>query len=194
MKHEVFRRELDYIKDDRIRTSCETILDMLPDYFYEIPASSTGKFHPEFSLGTGGLVRHVKVAVRIAKELLDNPCIGDKYTSNEKDIMIFTLLLHDGLKSGLVQNRYTQTNHPTLIKNFVLDNKDKIDLKDDELDLFCKCVEAHMGPWNTDHDGNEILPKPKTKYETFVHMCDFLSSKKFLDVKFKDNEIYERGN
>ena len=90
MKHEVFRRELDYIKDDRIRKACETVLDMLPDYFYEIPASSTGKYHPEFSLGTGGLVRHVKVAVRIAKELLDNPCIGDKYTDNEKDIMIFS--------------------------------------------------------------------------------------------------------
>ena len=74
MKHEVFRKELDYIKDDRIRSSCEIILDMLPDYFYEIPASSTGKYHPDFSLGDGGLVRHVKVAVRIAKELLDNPC------------------------------------------------------------------------------------------------------------------------
>ena len=87
MKHEVFRRELEYIKDERIRKSCEIILDMLPDYFYEIPASSTGKYHPDFSLGEGGLVRHVKVAVRIAKELLDNPCIGDKYNNNEKDII-----------------------------------------------------------------------------------------------------------
>ena len=49
-----------------------------------------------------------------------------------------------------------------------------------------------MGPWNTDYDGNEILPKPKTKYENFVHMCDFLSSKKFLDVKFDNNNIKER--
>ncbi len=192
MKHEIFKKELSYIKDLRIRNSCITILDMLPDYFYEIPASSTGKYHPEFSLGEGGLVRHVKVAVRLAKELLDNPCIGSKYTSNEKDIMLFTLILHDGLKSGLVYNRYTQADHPTLIKNFVLENKDKITLTEDELKLFASCVEAHMGPWNTDYDGNEILPKPKTKYENFVHMCDFLSSKKFLDVKFKDNEIDER--
>ena len=192
MKHEVFNVELKYIKDERIRNSCITVLDMLPDYFYEIPASSTGKYHPEFSLGKGGLVRHVKVAVRLAKDLLDNPCIGDKYTSNEKDIMIFTLILHDGLKSGLVYNRYTQANHPTLIKDFVLKNKDKIELTDNELDLFSHCVEAHMGPWNTDYDGNEILPKPKTKYENFVHMCDFLSSKKYLDVKFVDNEIVDR--
>ena len=192
MKHEVFKIELSYITDERIRKSCETILDMLPDYFYEIPASSTGKYHPEFSLGDGGLVRHVKVAVRLAKELLDNPCIGDKYTQNEKDIMIMTLILHDGLKSGLVYNRYTQANHPTLIKNFVLENKDKIELTSNELELFSRAVESHMGPWNKDYDGNEILPKPKTKYENFVHMCDFLSSKKFLDVKFENNEIKDR--
>ena len=192
MKHEEFKKELSYIKDLRIRKSCEIILDMLPDYFYEIPASSTGKYHPEFSLGEGGLVRHVKVAVRIAKELLDNPCIGGKYTDNEKDIMIFTLILHDGLKSGLEHNRYTQANHPTLIKNFVLENKDKIELTSSELDLFMHAVESHMGPWNTDYDGNEILPKPKTKYETFVHMCDYLSSKKFLNVNFENNEIKER--
>lgn len=192
MKHEIFNCELNYISDDRIRKSCEIILDLLPDYFYEIPASSTGKYHPDFSLGKGGLVRHVKVAVRLAKELLDNPCIGDKYTSNEKDIMIFTLILHDGLKSGLNHEKYTRADHPTLIKNFVLDNKNKIELTEDELDLFAHCVESHMGYWNTDYNGTPILPKPKSKYEKFVHMCDFLSSKKFLDVKFDNNEIVER--
>jgi len=191
MKHEVFNKELSYIKDNRIKESTITILDMLPDYFYEIPASSTGKYHPEFSLGEGGLVRHVKVAVRLAKELLDNPSIGDKYSSNEKDIMLMSLILHDGLKSGLVYNRYTQANHPTLIKNFVNEHKDKLSLTDNELDLFSHTVESHMGPWNTDYEGREILPKPKTKYENFVHMCDFLSSKKFLNVKFQDNEICE---
>ena len=189
MKHEVFKKELSYIKDARIRRSTEIILNLLPDYFYEIPASSTGKYHPAFSLGEGGLVRHVKVAVRIAKELLDNPTIGNKYTSIEKDVMIMALILHDGLKSGLVHNRYTQANHPTLIKKFVFDNKDKLELEEEELTLFGKVVESHMGSWNTDYDGVEILPVPKTKCENFVHMCDYLSSKKFLNVNFINNEI-----
>ena len=189
MKSDVFKTELNYIKDKRIIESTKVILELLPDYFYEIPASSTGKYHPTFSLGEGGLVRHVKVAVRFAKELLDNPNIGDKYTNVEKDIMIMALILHDGLKSGLIHNRYTQANHPTLIKNFVIENKNKLELSDDELELFGKVVESHMGPWNKDYDGNEILPIPKTKCENFVHMCDYLSSKKFLDVNFIDNEI-----
>ena len=191
MKSDVFKTELNFIKDERIRNSTKTILELLPDYFYEIPASSTGKYHPSFSLGEGGLVRHVKVAVRFAKELLDNPLIGNKYTDNEKDVMIMALILHDGLKSGLTHNRYTQANHPTLIKNFVNDHKKDIELSNNELDLFSHVVESHMGIWNKDYEGHEILPIPKTKYENFVHMCDYLSSKKFLDVHFNGMEIDE---
>ena len=70
--YEVFNKELGYIKDERIRNSLKTMLNLLPEYFYQIPASSTGKYHPEFTLGDGGLVRHVRAAVRIAYELLQN--------------------------------------------------------------------------------------------------------------------------
>ena len=193
MKHEVFKTELNYIKDERIRKSCSIILDLLPDYFYEIPASSTGKYHPKFSLGDGGLVRHVKVAVRIGKELLDNPSFTNNYKDWEKDVMLMTLILHDGLKSGLVHNRYTAFDHPILIRDFVNNHKDEIDLKKEELELFSRCVESHMGgvPWNKNSYTNEELPVPKSKYQVFVHMCDFLSSKKFLNVNFNDNEIID---
>ena len=49
-----------------------------------------------------------------------------------------------------------------------------------------------MGPWNTDYlTKEEILPKPKNKYQNFVHMCDYLASRKFLDIKFENDEIIE---
>ncbi|MBQ8473002.1 MAG: HD domain-containing protein [Bacilli bacterium] len=182
-----FKKELSYIKSDRIRKSCEVMISLLPDYFFTIPASSTGKYHPEFTLGEAGLVRHVKAAVMIAKDLLDNPCIGDKYTSDEKDLMLMTLLLHDGLKSGLTHNRYTQFDHPTLIKNYIRDNKDKLSLTDEEIKFIGRAIESHMGPWNKDYNGNEVLPVPKTKYENFVHMCDYLASRKYLNIKFDNN-------
>ena len=191
-KKDYFKKELKYIKNEKIRKSCEVMLNLLPDYFFQIPASSTGKYHPEFSLGDMGLVRHVKAAVKIAKDLLDNPCIGSKYTSDEKDLMLMTLILHDGLKSGLVKNRYTQVDHPTLIKNYIIENKDKLELTDFEIKFVGKAIESHMGPWNKDFNGNEILPIPKTKYENFVHMCDYLASRKYLNIKFDDsNNILE---
>lgn len=186
-KKDYFKKELSYIKNKNIKDSCETMIGLLPDYFFQIPASSTGKYHPKFTLGDSGLVRHVKVAVLIAKDLLSDPSIGDKYSDDEKDLMLMALILHDGLKSGLTHNRYTQVDHPTLIKNYIIDNKDKLKLSADELKFVGKVIESHMGPWNTDYNGNEVLPKPKTKYENFVHMCDYLASRKYLNVEFDNN-------
>ena len=51
MKSDVFNVELNKIEDEDIKESTKYILNKLPDYFYEVPASSTGKYHPSFSLG-----------------------------------------------------------------------------------------------------------------------------------------------
>ena len=47
-----------------------------------------------------------------------------------------------------------------------------------------------MGQWNYDsYKQKEVLPKPKTAEQRFVHMCDYLASRKFIDVKFNGNDI-----
>ena len=186
-----FRTELRYIKNSNIGTSARKMIELLPDYFFEIPASSTGKYHPPFALGDGGLVRHTKVAVRFAYELLTNECIGNVFTDTEKDLIILALILHDGCKSGLVKGQYTVANHPSIVAKLISDNKDKFTLEDDQIKLLCSMIEAHMGPFNKDYKGNAILPLPSNKYQKFVHMCDLLASKKFLDVRFENNEIIE---
>ena len=48
-------------------------------------------------------------------------------------------------------------------------------------------IASHMGPWTKDYNGNEVLPPPKTKYQNFVHMCDYLASRKFINLEFDDN-------
>lgn len=182
--NEYFIKELFYIKNPRIRESANTLVNLLPEYFYHIPASSTGKYHPKYALGDGGLLRHTKVVVRIGYELLNNNSIGHSFTSDEKDLMLLGMMLHDGLKSGLVQEKYTRYDHPLLAAQFVIDNKDKTKLTDLEVKLLTNAMESHMGEWNTDYNGNEILPKPSNKYQRMVHMCDFLASKKFIEVEF----------
>lgn len=182
--NEYFIKELFYIKNPRIRESANTLVNLLPEYFYHIPASSTGKYHPKYALGDGGLLRHTKVVVRIGYELLNNNSIGHSFTSDEKDLMLLGMMLHDGLKSGLVQEKYTRYDHPLLAAQFVIDNQDKTKLTDLEIKLLTNAMESHMGEWNTDYNGNEILPKPSNKYQRMVHMCDFLASKKFIEVEF----------
>lgn len=71
-KISVFNTEYNYIRNEKYRDNIKILVNLLPDYFFEVAASSTGKYHPSFSLGEGGLVRHTKVAVKIAHELLEN--------------------------------------------------------------------------------------------------------------------------
>ena len=183
-----FDKELQYIKSDRIKRSLITMINKLPDYFFEVPASSTGKYHPSFSLGEGGLLRHTKVAVRIAYELFNDSSLTN-FTSDEKDLIIFSLVLHDGLKSGKTKSEYSLFEHPIIMSNYIKESKDDLELTDEELDFVCRCIETHMGPWTTNYKGEEVLSPPKDKYQRFVHMCDYLSSKKFLDVKFINDNI-----
>lgn len=190
-KVKIFEKELNYIKNEKYKKSSEILLELLPDYFYEIPASSTGKYHPSYALGEGGLVRHTKAAVKIGYELLKNNTIGNVFKNDEKDLIIISLLIHDGLKSGINHEKYTRFDHPLLISEYVKENKDKLEFSDDEIEFICLNVETHMGEWNIDYNGNEVLPLPKNKYQKFVHMCDFLASRKFIEVPFKDNEINE---
>lgn len=58
-----FENELREIKNDALRSFVARCLEAAPDYFFEMPASTTGRHHPNYALGQGGLVRHVKAAV-----------------------------------------------------------------------------------------------------------------------------------
>lgn len=185
---EKFNIEINYIKNERIKNSLITMIELLPEYFFHVAASSTGKYHPVFSLNEGGLLRHTKAAVRIAKELLDNESLNN-FTNDEKDLIIMAITLHDGLKHGRVKSEYTVFEHPIIMSNYIKENKDKLELTEDELDLVCRCIETHMGPFTKNYKGEEILKKPVDKYQRFVHMCDYLSSRKFLDIKFENDEI-----
>jgi hypothetical protein len=197
-----FQNELKWIKDKDIRRFAIEMISILPDYFFVVPASSTGKYHPSYSLGEGGLVRHTKSAVLFAKTLLDLEMFdeqwnGDseipwtvKFTDKEKDIIITALLLHDGVKHGVEGGKYTVSTHPIDMVNYIINNDRVLKLLDTEtISAICACIASHMGSWNTDYKTKEeILPKPITSMEKFVHLCDYLASRRFLEVNFEKVE------
>lgn len=185
-KIKLLEKELNYINNPRYKKSAEVLVNLLPDYFFSVPASSTGKYHPSFAAGDKGLLKHTKVAVRIAKEFFTDESITGAYSNNEKDLMILALIMHDGLKSGLEKSEYTKFEHPLLVCDFIKENKEMLELNDKEIEFLCHVISSHMGPWNTNNYSNVVLPKPQSTHQRFVHMCDFLASKKFLDVKFDE--------
>ena len=49
---------LNTFENDDIKDFAIVLLDNLPEYIWHVGASSTGKYHPAYSLGEGGLMRH----------------------------------------------------------------------------------------------------------------------------------------
>lgn len=176
-----FEKELQWIHNKEIRKFAIEMLASLPDYFFSVPASSTGKYHPSYSLGEGGLVRHTKGAMLIAKSLLDLEQYKEEYNENTRDIMLTAILLHDGLKHGVNGGKYTVATHPIEMADFIC-------MKYNEpywVGVIADCIATHMGEWVTDYKTKEvILDKPKSGMQKFVHMCDYLASRKFLEVNF----------
>lgn len=155
-------------------------------------ASSTGKYHPPYALGEGGLLRHTKAAVVIAKDLLGLEMYG-KYTTDERDIILVALILHDGLKHGGEESRFTVATHPVLCAQWLRTLQYGTYLTEEQFGKLYACVAAHMGQWNTDYKTKEeILPKPLTAMEKFVHQCDYLASRKYIEINF--NSINYEGD
>ncbi len=188
-----FRDELNYIFNSDIRKFAEEAIKILPDYFFEIPASSTGKYHPEYSLNSGGLFRHTRAAVRIAIDLFRIDWWG--FTDDDKDLIIVSLILHDGWKSGINKSEFTLADHPKIAK-FALEKNNNLQfsrtISDKYFNMILNNIERHMGSWNRDYKTKqEIMPRPETTMEKFIHLADYLSSRKCLEMNFNVEIIRE---
>lgn len=178
-----FQKELGYIQNDEIREIAERILEEVPAYFYAIPASSTGKYHPQYALGNGGLYRHVQAAIAVAIELFRVESLWwGTLNQIEQDLVIAALLVHDGWKSGLTEARYTAHDHPEIACKVIRD----LDFGDEVRNGYAYeiggLVKTHMGQWVRNYKSSVVLQEPETKLERFVHLCDFIASRKILEV------------
>lgn len=188
---EPFKTVIETIETDCMRDFASWALLVLPTYFYEVAASSTGKYHPKYALGNGGLVRHTKAAVIIANELFRNNTVQN-FTDVEKDCIRVALLIHDGVKHGLNGATYTVPTHPLEVIEYITnkysENCDTVSegveiTMREHWELISSCISTHMGEWNTDYKSKkEVLPTPETEMQKFTHLCDYLASRKMIEV------------
>lgn len=182
---------LNTIVNDDIREFAKILIEGLPDYIWHVGASSTGKYHPAYSLGEAGLMRHQIAVVRFLNYFFELEQYNTKFTSREMDLMRTAGLVHDGRKSGeqtdYQRSKFTKFDHPLQMAN-VIRSYDEQYLNHDELEFCAHCVESHMGSWNTDRKNSVVLPKPMDEYQHFVHLADYLASRKDLTMAFDNVE------
>lgn len=179
------------IVNEDIREFATVLVEGLPDYIWHVGASSTGKYHPAYSLGEGGLMRHQIAVVRFLNYFFELEQYNTKFTSREIDLMRVAGLVHDGRKSGeqtdYERSKFTRFNHPVQMAN-VIRSFDGQYLTHDEIEFMAKCIESHMGQWNVDRKSGEVLEKPASDYQYFVHLADYLASRKDLTMAFDNYE------
>ena len=185
----LFINEIDSISDENLKKLATEIIACADDYFFTIPASSTGKNHPKFSLGEGGLVRHTKCVVYMVKCLCESFDI-DEY---KRDMLIVAALAHDIKKQGDTPNGlgYTVHEHPLLAARYVCEVyfASDITILYGVVGIIADMISSHMGKWGADpkYIGDKTpLPIPQTTCDKILQAADYIASRKeILDFDFE---------
>ena len=179
-----FEREINLIQSEDYRMFIRHYLDnYCPSYFWEIGASSSGKYHPSFSQGVGGLVRHTKAVVMFAEELLRMSSY--MYMQDEhKDFVIMACILHDTCKYGSGEfNKEFYKDHAVLASALV-DGAWLDYFGCGASEFFLSAIRCHMGQWS------ERENRPFTNIDRCVHMVDYMASRSFIDIPQIREEWY----
>lgn len=189
-KIKMFINEIGDIKDVNLKEFATELIANADDYFFVVPASSSGKYHPPFDLGDGGLVRHTRVVAYMAKSLAESYCFSDYDT----DCLIVAALAHDIKKQGRGDTGHTVWEHPELAREYIIEtyNKQPFSISEDVVYKIANAVYSHMGKWGNEPrfcKGNTPLPMPVTEFEKALQAADYVASRKEItEFKFRDTE------
>lgn len=176
-KHDVFETEIQFIESEDLRDFVRYFFDeKCGDWFFTEGASSTGKYHPQFSQGEGGLVRHVRAAAWFLEELLR--LSSNAYMSAEyKDFARVAILLHDCRKYGGIEyDKTCYAEHGKLCAEAVEVAWVEM-FQTSAPELLKMAIRSHMGQWTENRND-----RPFTPIDRVVHLADYISSRSFIDI------------
>lgn len=185
---------LDVFTDPFIEKIVKDVIVETPTIFFGASTSSSGKYHPIATNGTMGLVKHSMAVMLTAQDLLRNDTIMKIFelgnlSDVDKQIILAACLLHDNAKYGtgkisMEDKVLTKKTHPKLVSTIaeeagLFDGEDPIV---PYLLRILELIETHMGQWTMVDKGDTELDKPRTNQQAFVHLCDYIASRKTFDI------------
>lgn len=153
--------EVTCIDDESIRIETGRIfMKFCPDYFWNIPSSGSGKYHPPDERGTHGNWLHTKRVFLAYEQLARSYVEQGLLTTTEYHAGQSAALLHDMLKFGYpsAQNDHTVAEHGVIVADLI---EDRSSLPQSVADA----VRSHNGAW-----GEGTIPE--TPLEQVVHLAD----------------------
>lgn len=180
----IFSNELMMIKDNELRKLVVSYFnEKVPAYFWTAPSSSSGKYHSSFDAGESGLIRHTKMCVAVAEELLRL----SGFAELNSDLVFSAMLMHDTLKNGKSGAHY-RADHPKLAADNWLEFLKEKNVTNEEYRDVAVGIAWHSGQW-TGPSTRNAYPYPTAKtlvgLAKCVHLSDYIASRTFLSPEFQ---------
>lgn len=180
-----FKSELDLIKTSEMRRLFTELISNVEDKFFIEPASSSGKYHPDFARLKHGLVYHTRAVIYFVNCLFETHCFCEQ--EDTKEALIVAALAHDIKKYGPDNSKtHTTKEHPLYGAEYAekIIEQYQINIEERLKNIIVNSIKSHMGRWDSN------LPHPTTKPEILLHISDYIASRKELDLSFlgKDKE------
>jgi len=181
--------ELQLIQDTEILDFTKMILvNIVHPLFYRKPASSTGKYHPESSLGDGGLLRHTKMVVAVANIICNSNMFMD--TRISWPVIFSACILHDAWKYDQDGQYHSTKLHATKAVdsiNAFVEHENVFVVKPDWYFDILNCIFTHNGF----HVSSESMPIERMNInQRIVHIADMISSRRYIEF---DLEEYKKS-
>lgn len=193
-----FKEELKFLSNNTKDIVLAAFDKIATDDFFKGPAAKSGRYHPEISNGDYGLIRHTKLVVAIANELMQ----AKKVNKDDRELIIAACLLHDIVKNGTrPEHKHYETavdghitsKHGEVLAMILAATNDNIPIG------ICRGVQYHMGTWSAPHtktyfDKNFCVSEVYL-IPTIVHLADYIASRKFLIMyDYVDKDFATRFN
>jgi hypothetical protein len=168
-EEELLRRmpEIDKMEDGFYKTFLiDAFMNGCPDYFWELPTSSSGKYHPEDEVGKHGNWLHVKRMYATYENNSRSLVEAGTITEDDREAGKAAALLHDMFKYGYpeAEGNHTVNYHDVLGAAYV---RQYTDLPEKVAEL----IETHNGAW---HAG----PTPRNTHEWCHHFADMSAAQR----------------
>lgn len=189
-KISLFEKEIAYMEIENIKDFFKQAITLIPDYFFEVPAASSGKFHSALECGFGGLVYHTRSVAKVANYLVNLQQYKTKLNDVEKDCVICAALLHDCLKHDWENKTgFSVHQHPVIAAEFIKTNS-KLDgiISDGIRTMIADAVASHSGEWTTSKRSKLVLPSPQNLVQELVHLSDYIASRSDIHILFEGEE------
>ena len=181
-------------ENEDIKIFAQNVVSKLPDYWWTVNASSSGKYHPAYVMppSGGGLFIHSSAVFVFLNYALELEMWKNKFTDRERDLLRLGAMIHDGCKHGKTTEGHTIHEHPLVVGEFLDEFKSANFIPDFEVDYIKEAISSHMGEWCTNKRSEIILPKPQTFAQELMHFADYLASRKNIEVHFDEIKSYEK--